>query len=371
MKKRNYTSLEYTQEAFDVMHDLYEDNFEKNFPNGTFPKNGKELMPNDEVFVEITHIIGDKAIAETKVGQTLIIDIAKESKSIQKLGYPEIEIKGGSKLEVLVVKEKGGGIAASVASGYEKALKRDLLNSITDENIGYSVKIESLCPGGFMVDLSGIKCFMPGSLAAANRILDFASYIGKTTFVMVETYDASREIFVVSFKKYLKRILGSKVDELSLTEKYTGKVTGSSHSGVFVEWEEIYTGLIPLNELGDEADKYRPGTQVTFYVSDIKNPNRIVLSIKEPNVKTTALQDMKNVSTGATGATEDSKKTFSGKAVKIKPFGVFVKLDNGFLGLVEKKDLIDDVKDYQNGQEMNCEILDVDIASSKIQLREI
>ena len=53
-------------------------------------------------------------------------------------------------------------------------------------------------------------------------------------------------------KKYIRHILPLKINELNKTTKYTGVVTGVVKFGIFVEFDEIYTGLIHTSEMSDE-----------------------------------------------------------------------------------------------------------------------
>jgi len=218
-----------------------------------------------------------------------------------------------------------------------------------------------------MVNLSGIKCFLPGSLAAANRILDFSAYVGKQIMVMVETYDEKRDIFVVSFKKYLRHVIEDKVQDLTFTDEYTGTVTGTSHAGVFVEWNEFYTGLIPAEEFpNNEHLNLSAGETVNFRVSDLKNSQRIVLTLKQPDNKSLNLQNLKNAAQG----TNAENIHFNGIITKIKNFGVFVKLDNDVQGLAVKDDLVFTIKDYEVGNPIIVSVLHVDLQTSKVNLRE-
>ena len=217
-KQRLYTRDEYSPEERAVMDELYEGHFKKNFTDNDVKSYSKELEENQVLSVSITQIRGTQAIGETSVGQSVAIDLAKEEKAIRRLGFPALEVQEGSRLDVVIFKDKSGSYNGSLAAGYENSLKIELLSSIKDDKSAYTVRIDSTCPGGFMVNLSGIKCFLPGSLAAANRIIDFQSFVGKSVNVMVEMYDERRDIFVVSFKKYLKHVIDSKVEELSLTQ---------------------------------------------------------------------------------------------------------------------------------------------------------
>ena len=297
-----------------------------------------------------------------------MIDLTKEEKAIGRLGFPPLEMQVGSCLDVVVFKDRAGQYNGSVSQGYENTLKKDLRRAMRDNDSAYQVKVVDLCPGGFMVNLSGIKCFLPGSLAAANRIIDFAGFVGKTIMVMVETYDERRDIFVVSFKKYLKNVIVSKVSELSFVQKYTGTVTGTSSAGVFVEWDEFYTGLIPAEDFSptEGGIQFRSGDRADFYVMDLKNPNRIVLTTKEPDNRSLELQKIKDVSL----SNEKENKIYIATITKVKNFGVFVKLDNDLNGLVERDELERDIKDYRVGDTIECNILDVDIQSARLHFRE-
>lgn len=365
--KRKYTSTQYKPEQFEELNNMYEEHFKKTF-NSENPLRSKELSDKEVLRVVIRSVKNNIAVAESSIGQSIIIDVNKEEKAIARLGYPPIAMEPGSILDVVVFSDRSGHYNGSVSQGYENHLKSELSKAIKEEKTAFLVKVEDLCPGGFMVNLSGIKCFLPGSLAAANRIIDFNSFVGRSIMVMVETYDEKRDIFVVSFKKYLKNIINSKVEELSLIQKYTGTVTGTSSSGVFVEWDEYYTGLIPAEEFTNFESNipYRSGDRAEFYVMDLKNPARIVLTVKEPDEKIIALQKIKDVSM----TEERETKIYVGTVTKTKNFGVFVKLDNGLVGLIDRDELEKGVKEYAIGETIECNILDVEIQSSKLHLRE-
>lgn len=369
MKNKNYSCFEYTAEERENLESLYN----KSFPEQTVNFSGKDLQQNSSERILVTDFDASKGVAlgETPFGQTIVIDIKKEEKHMRKLGYPAIEIAPGQVLDVVIHKDATGAFNGSVSAGYEKALKAELHRSIKDEDCAFKVRVKNVCNGGFMVDLSGIECFLPGSLAAANRIMNFADYVGKQLTVMVEIYDQKRDIFVVSFKKYLKKIIDGEVQGLSFSNKYEGNVTGASGNGVFVEWDEIFTGIIPMDDSNREKlSDLKTGDSVEFYVTDIKNPQRVVLSLLEPNEKLKAIQELKDSSIEALGENAELE-TYKAEVTKLKTFGIFVKLGNGLSGLIEKEKLVNPIKDYEIGQSVNCSISRVDLSSFKIQLTEV
>jgi len=188
---------------------------------------------------------------------------------------------------------------------------------------------------------------------------------------MVEIYDQKRDIFVVSFKKYLRKIIDGEVQKLSFSNKYDGIVTGASGNGVFVEWDEIFTGIIPFDEANSaKLQSLKTGDPVTFFVTDIKNPQRITLSVTEPNEKLKSIQELKDSSSEVVG--DDTQlKTYKAEITKIKTFGAFVKLENGLNGLIERERLMKSIKEYEVGQFVNCSVSNVDLSSFKIQLAEV
>jgi ribosomal protein S1 len=368
MKNKNFSSFDYDTAERERLEAMY---------NGTFPEDnkkvtGKDIQNNSSERIVITSIDLEKGVAlgETLFGQTIIIDTNKEEKNMRKLGYPSIEINAGQELDVVIHRDSSGSFNGSVSAGYEKALKRELHRSIKDEDCAFKVRVKNVCNGGFMVDLSGIECFLPGSLAAANRIMNFADYVGKQLTVMVEVYDQKRDIFVVSFKKYLRKIIDREVQNLSFANKYQGTVTGLSNNGVFVEWDEIYTGIISIDDSNRSSlETYQAGDSIEFYVIDIKNPQRINLSVTQPNEKMKNIQEMKDTSSEVLGENTDLK-IYKGEVTKIKTFGIFVKMENGLSGLIEKEKLVSSIKEYEVGQSVDFSILSVDSSTLKIQLIE-
>ena len=67
--------------------------------------------------------------------------------------------------------------------------------------------------------------------------------------VMVENFDSVNNLFIVSYKKYIKETLPQKVSDLSFGQKYTGTLTNNPYDfGVFVEFQNYYTGLFTFGD---------------------------------------------------------------------------------------------------------------------------
>lgn len=255
----------------------------------------KDLIHGKNYICIIDKITPDIIHVSTKGGQSLYIDVDKERRLANRLGITGIEFIVGEEIEVQVNKIDKNKYRGSVCDCYINNLKREFIDQITKEKSAYTAKIESTNRGGYIANISGIKCFLPGSLAAANKITDFEEYIGKEIPVMIENYIEDKDIFVVSHKKYINKVMEHKIGELNALQQYTGTVTGTSDFGIFVEWDELYTGLIHKSELKneDEISKYREGDEISFYVKGIRDNNKIVLSLDEPTEKIVQLNEMK------------------------------------------------------------------------------
>jgi ribosomal protein S1 len=169
---------------------------------------------------------------------------------------------------------------------------RDDLDEFSKTNKWFYVKVVSLVRGGYLALYKGtVKCFLPGSHAAANVIRDFNEYINKEIPVMIENYDATNDLFIVSYKKYIKQTLPQRVHELKFGEKYSGILTNKPYDfGMFVEFQNYFTGLLHKTEF-ENYDKvmkeFKSGDQIDFYIKEItikKGEPRIILTTDVNNV---------------------------------------------------------------------------------------
>jgi predicted RNA-binding protein with RPS1 domain len=214
-----------------------------------------------------------------------------------------------AKFKVVIYKADAGDYLGSEKRCAALSYRDDLTDFLKEEKWFY-VKVTNLVKGGYLALYKGqIKCFLPGSHAAANVIRDFNEYLNKEIPVMIENFDSTNNLFIVSYKKYIKQTLPQRVHELKFGEKYTGTLTNNPYDfGMFIELQNYYTGLLHKTELAnyDEFSKqYRSGDTIDVYVKDItmkKGEPRIILtdSIDKISEDTLAWQDMKTLIDGAT-----------------------------------------------------------------------
>jgi ribosomal protein S1 len=356
-KDKIYCQEPYAQELYDMMYSAF---------GGSFKGEPKDMMVGDTKKATIMSIDSRGiAIADTDACVSVLIDLNKEKPFFerQRSYNPDFNIGVGSVVDVAIDGKSRGTFVASMGTAFNRELKNDLRKSLEEGSHAYTVTVKSVNDGGFLVDLQGLECFMPGSLAGANKILDFHSMIGKKVVVMVEAYLQHSDTFVVSAKKYIQRILPAMVKELDFSKKYSGTVTGTASYGAFVEWEGVYTGLLHESEMADVLGDLRPGSAVDFYVKDIREGNRIILSQKQPSSEALAYQDFKADVEG--GEAE-------GRVKEIKPFGVFIEFENGVVGMMPPREFRKTGGTrVQEGDVVLCYVKSVDVGAKKIQLRAV
>ena len=169
---------------------------------------------------------------------------------------------------------------------------RKELSDHYQNNTWFEVKITRLIKGGYIALYKDtVECFIPGSHAAANVIRDFKVMIGKTLSIMVDNYDTSNDLFILSYKKYIEHSMPQMIADLSFGTKYTGTLTNKPYDfGMFVEFENYFTGLIHSSEFTNydsERNQYKSGDQIDFYVKNVTkkgNQYRVILTLKEEEI---------------------------------------------------------------------------------------
>ena len=211
--------------------------------------------------------------------------------------------------KVLIYKNDSGDYLGSERKCAAISYHEDLEEFMKTDKWFY-VKVISLVKGGYLALYKGtVKCFLPGSHAAANVIRDFNEYLNKEIPVMIENFDSANNLFIVSYKKYIKQTLPQRVYELKFGEKYTGTLTNNPYDfGMFVEFQNYFTGLLHKTEFTNYEEfskSYKSGDTIDFYIKDItikKGEPRIILtdSLTKVSEDVLAWQDLKSRVEGKT-----------------------------------------------------------------------
>ena len=296
----------------------------------------KDLQKGDCISViNIVNIKGTTITIELLGGLLVDVDLNREKKLLQIFGYNNayelISILNSKEMIkkfidnnlFAYIMDIFPNIKISLWEGYLFNIKNEFVEQINNPTKAYTAKVIEVNKGGFFVETQGLRCFLPGSLAAPNKIIDFQTYLGKEIIVMVEDFLVEMNSFIVSHKKYLAHILPQKIQELDVTKEYTGSVTGFAKWGVFIEFDEYFTGMIHISKMCEETKKLFeqklliPGTIMKFYIEEInKKDKKIILCEDNINKK---IQDF---------VLKNNDKILSGKIENKTEFGVFISIEN-------------------------------------------
>ena len=235
---------------------------------------------------------------------------------------PALLIHGETDREfkVVVYRTENGEYLASERKCATLAHREDL-EEFQKTDQWFYIKVNSLVKGGYLCTYKGgVKCFLPGSHAAANVIRDFNDYLNKEIPVMIENYDHANDLFIVSYKKYIKHTLPERIHELKFGQKYSGILTNKPYDfGMFVEFQNYFTGLLHKTEFANYAKETadcKAGQSVDFYIKDIvlkKGEPRIILTTSPDLINPDKLtwQSLKDRTEGKEHEYEFDKSTFN------------------------------------------------------------
>ena len=301
------------------------------------------------------------AIVDVNWREDAMIDLSKENKEYLKY------IQKGFPIEVIIEKiSKSGDNKGSIMASYSKnieAKKKEEIKSSIGQPIGYLGTVKELIHGGYFVDVDGITCFMPGSLGGMNKLIDFESLLGKQIYVMAINFSKEKDYIVVSHREYLKQFIPSEIEKLEFSKKYSGFITGCSKHGIFVEFNSCLTGLINRSEISEEIiddfdnRRVKPGTSIEFFVTEIVDNDKIVLSQKEPKPQISAWDDIEQ--------RYKIPSSVTGKVRKVVKYGVFIEIEPKVVGLLHKSQL-DENAEFEVGQEIEVKIVKIDKESKKV-----
>jgi small subunit ribosomal protein S1 len=301
--------------------------------------------------------------------ENVYIDLGRESSEIKDA------IAHGMIVDVEVTSDKSlnrrGFVVGSIGAGMATAKFNEILASIEEGNTAYVGKVLKMIPGGgYMVDIQGVECFMPGSLAGINKLHDFESIIGNEMYFVPVTYSHDKSTIVVSHRKYLQAMIPGEIEKLKgdIGNMQKGHVTGSAKYGVFIEFNTCLTGMIHVNDLSTDYLKrhknqdIKPGEELEFKIKDIISNTKITLTQVERVERV-------NPWNGVSGKYKTPCR-IDGKIKSVKDYGVFIEIEEGVAGLLHISELPENsLKEYKQGNSVNVEISRIEEETRKVFLK--
>lgn len=210
----------------------------------------------------------------------VVVDINKNEK-----------LKVGDKIDVVITKNRGrfSGDASSKSAQVER-LRQELMNEIQSPTSAYVGLVKEIVYNlsgvfnGFIVDIAGVRCFMPGTESDVVPLNDFNALVGEKVRVM--PINIIKDSIIVSHKEYLNTLKPSVLDDLIELEKGTvvsGVISSIKNFGVFILIKECVATLLSASEMNEETEakfksgQLKIGDEIGFYVDNI-NGDRVTIT---------------------------------------------------------------------------------------------
>jgi small subunit ribosomal protein S1 len=296
----------------------------------------------------------------------------------REIGYGQ-NLEEGQKITVSVVDpEMDEGYALLSMKRAVKDRGWDELQRLHEANEIVDVVPYDANRGGLLVELEGIRGFLPVSQLAAGHYprvsgADKDEILQKLHALTnkplrVRVLDVSRKDnkLIFSEKEAVKDDLQARFSELKVGDEVEGMITGVIDFGAFVNVEGI-EGLIHISEISwervDNPRNYvKVGETVKAKIIAI-DKDRLSLSLKQMT-EDPWLEQVKTFKVG---------DVIEGKVTRITPFGAFVQLSPSVEALVHVSEMSDDEavdpeKLFRLNEKKQFKVLDIDSESRKIAL---
>lgn len=340
------------------MMEEYEKSFKSLYPGETVK--GTVISLNDEeVFVNI----GYKADGIIKK-EDLTWDMDLKVSDLVKVG-DEIEVK------VISINDGEGNVVLS-----KKLVDADKnwykLEYAYNEKSSVPGVVKEIVKGGAIVEVFGIRTFMPASLFDLKYVSDLEEYKNNKVNVKIVEFDKENKKVVVSRKDYLLEEKEKKINEFwanaEVGQKIIGEVKRVTDFGAFVDVGGV-DGLIHISELSyarvdHPSEVVKPGDKVEVVILALdKDKNKISLGLKQTMPEPWSTIEGKY----KIGDVIDVK------VLRFADFGAFVEVEPGVDGLIHISQISDkriakpsDV--LKINQVVKAKIIDINIPEKKISL---
>ena len=323
-----------------------------------------EVVSGTVVSIEKEYVMMD--IGDKCEGQVPIEDFKDQN--------GEVKVQVGDRIEILVERrqEDQGVIYLSKSKAEKKRLWETLDNAYRNQS-PVPGRITELVKGGYIVDISGVKAFMPRSQADIRPVREPEALVGKEELFQVLKFNRRRMNLVVSRRGVMEKEQREKrqhtLTELEEGMIIKGKVKNLTEYGAFIDIGGI-DGLLHITDMSwkriaHPSELLAVGDEIEVKVLKFDKTNeKVSLGLKQLEPDPWDNIDKKY----------PIKTVVQGKVVNVTEYGAFLELEPGVEGLVHvsemsysKKRVIP--KDIvQPGQIVEAQVLDIDQHNRKINL---
>jgi small subunit ribosomal protein S1 len=328
------------------------------------------LAKNDSKRVSI--IRGQEVEGEiiTILDDEVILDLGAKAEGIlRKTDIPLEQVpnlKIGDKLtaHVLSVENEAGQVMLGLQKALSKGTNSDRFSRFETAQrnkqvlTGRGLEVNK---GGLIVEVSGIRGFLPSSQVNLSQVGNLEDLIGKDIQVLVIEIDPSQNRLIFTQKISISPETKAKLEQLQPGTTLKGKVKNVLPFGLIVTLENGIEGLVHISEISwdkveDANTLYKAGDEVSSKVVSIDlDTGKVNISIKQ------LLEDPFSQNTEKYQPDDVVQGTVS----KISAQGINVTLSDGLEGFIPAGKV---EEEYEVGQEISCIVDSVDAQRRKINL---
>ena len=284
------------------------------------------------------------------------------------------ELKVGDSVEAVVISN-----VTSDKEGVSYLLSKKRLEARKAwENLSFGegdtvdAKVINAVRGGLVVDVNGVRGFVPASMVADRFVSDLNQFKNKDIKAQVIEIDAAKARLILSRKAVAAQEraaqLAEAFEKLSVGEVVEGKVARLTDFGAFVDLGGV-DGLVHVSEISHDR---------------VKNPADVLTKGETVNVKILALDAEKGRISLSIKATQPGPwdkvaeeapagTVLEGTVKRVKDFGAFVEIFPGIEGLVHvsqisHKRIENPSEVLKSGDKVQVQVLDVKPAEERISL---
>jgi small subunit ribosomal protein S1 len=320
-------------------------------------------------------IIEVKVVAYTEQG--VVVDVGGKTEGlIPAVEFSETDIPRPEPNATIEVQRTGEHKDGFVILTYQKVLRRRTWEKIdaqykTKETI--TAKVVDRIKGGLVVDVGGVRAFLPGSQYDLRPTANLDGLMGQEVQVRITKLNRRRGNVVVSRRALLEEELHAKRAELmeKLTEGQVvhGTVKNVTDYGAFVDLGGI-DGLLHLTDLSwgrvrHPSDVVKPEQEVDVIILKFdKDKQRVSLGLKQL-AKDPWVDAAERYPAGG---------KYKGKVVGVVDYGAFVELEQGIEGLVHVTEMswskkpTHPSKVVKAGEEVDVVVLDIKPSDRRVSL---
>ena len=310
---------------------------------------------------------------------SVVVDIGYKSEGLIPMNEfagtgGQVAVQVGDRVDVLVEsKENDDGLVALSKEKADKLKVWDEISAACERDELIEGTITARVKGGLSVTIrGGVKAFLPGSQVDLRPIRNLDKLIGQTYQFKVIKFNKKRGNIVLSRRVLLEKerdeLKARTLQNLEEGMVVTGVIKNITEYGAFVDLGGI-DGLLHITDMSwgrvnHPSEVFNVGDEVTVKVLKYNaETERVSLGLK---------QTMEDPWNHAAESYPQGKRV-RGKVVSITDYGAFVEMEQGIEGLIHVSEMSwkkpkHPSKVLEIGQEVECQVLDVDVSNKRISL---